>query len=75
MAEASTWIKILVVIVKKVLSKVSSEHDIIMLEESVSMQLDSLNSEWILYDKECMLYCMDLKLFSYAHKYIKSINV
>lgn len=73
MAEASTWIKILVVILKKVLSKVSSEHDIIMLEESVSMQLDSLNSEWILYDKECMLYCMDLKLFT--HKYIKSINV
>lgn len=54
MAEASTWIKILVVILKKVLSKVSSEHDIIMLEESVSMQLDSLNSEWILYDKEYM---------------------
>lgn len=75
MAEATTWIKIFVVILKKVLSKVSSEHDIIMLEESVSMQLDSLNSEWILYDKECMLYCMDLKLFSYTHKYIKSINV
>lgn len=62
MAEASTWIKILVVILKKVLSKVSSEHDIIMLEESVSMQLDSLNSEWILYDKEYMLYCMDYYL-------------
>lgn len=62
MAEASTWIKILVVILKKVLSKVSSEHDIIMLEESVSMQLDSLNSERILYDKECMLYCMDYYL-------------
>lgn len=33
-----------------------------MLEESVSMQLDSLNSERILYDKECMLYCMDYYL-------------
>lgn len=62
MAEATTWIKIFVVILKKVLSKGSSEHDIIVLEESVFMQLDSLNSERILYDKEYMLYCMDYYL-------------